>query len=320
MTNPALPKQIQLLVDSLRKQDTTQLSLTDVASVTEVLIGTMSVFFKSIDTSIYRECRSLSDYISNARKEIASLQPGDLESARIPRAGLELDAIVQQTEEATNTIMEAAEEIMGLDPDDKDNYVATSQDAVMRIFEACSFQDITGQRISKVVETLAHIETRVMELRDLLGVTDKDIEEAKEAAGPIPEDKSLLSGPALEGEGIDQSEVDALMGTSAAAEAAPAPAPKAEPKPEPKPAPKPEPKAEAPKAVSPKELDNMFEEDFDPVADHEAKEAEKKAEEAKKAEEEKKKAEKKAEPAKEEEIDLPEGEEVSQDDIDALFG
>ncbi len=312
MTNPALPKQIQLLVDSLRKQDTTQLSLTDVASVTEVLIGTMSVFFKSIDTSIYRECRSLSDYISNARKEIASLQPGDLESARIPRAGLELDAIVQQTEEATNTIMEAAEEIMGLDPDDKDNYVATSQDAVMRIFEACSFQDITGQRISKVVETLAHIETRVMELRDLLGVTDKDIEEAKEAAGPIPEDKSLLSGPALEGEGIDQSEVDALMGTSAAAEAAPAPAPKPEPKPEPK--------AEAPKAVSPKELDNMFEEDFDPVADHEAKEAEKKAEKAKKAEEEKKKAEKKAEPAKEEEIDLPEGEEVSQDDIDALFG
>ncbi|SDD82417.1 MULTISPECIES: protein phosphatase CheZ [Kordiimonas] len=318
MTTPELPKQIQLLVDSLRKQDTTQLSLTDVASVTEVLIGTMSVFFKSIDTSIYRECRSLSDYISNARKEIASLQPGDLESARIPRAGLELDAIVQQTEEATNTIMEAAEEIMGLDPDDKDNYVATSQDAVMRIFEACSFQDITGQRISKVVETLAHIETRVMELRDLLGVTDQDIEEAKEAAGPIPEDKSLLSGPALQGEGIDQSEVDALLGGGAAAEpkaeAAPAPAP------QPKPEPKPEPKVEPPKAVSPKELDNMFEEDFDPVADVEAKEAKKKAEEAKKAEEEKKKAEKKAEPAKEEEIDLPEGEEVSQDDIDALFG
>ncbi|MFC4348941.1 protein phosphatase CheZ [Kordiimonas lipolytica] len=324
MTNPALPKQIQLLVDSLRKQDTTQLSLTDVASVTEVLIGTMSVFFKSIDTSIYRECRSLSDYISNARKEIASLQPGDLESARIPRAGLELDAIVQQTEEATNTIMEAAEEIMALDPDDKDNYVATSQDAVMRIFEACSFQDITGQRISKVVETLAHIETRVMELRDLLGVTEQDIEEAKEAAGPIPEDRSLLSGPALEGEGINQSEVDALMGTQAkAAETAAAPAPEPAPEPAPKPEPKPEPKVEAPKAVSPKQLDNMFEEDFDPVAEHEAKEAEKKAEEAKKAEEEKKKAEKKAEPAKEakeEEIDLPEGEEVSQDDIDALFG
>lgn len=323
MATEQLPKQIELLVDSLRKQDTAQLSLTDVASVTEVLIGTMSVFFKSIDTSIYRECRSLSDYISNARKEIASLQPGDLESARIPRAGLELDAIVQQTEEATNTIMEAAEEIMGLDPDDTENYVATSQDAVMRIFEACSFQDITGQRISKVVETLSHIEQRVMELRDLLGVTDKDIEEAKEAAGPVSEDKALLSGPALEGEGIDQSEVDALMG----GEGSPAPAPEpaaAEPAPAPAPEPAPEPKPEPPKAVNPKELDNMFEEDFDPVAEQQAKEAEK----AKKAEKEKKEKEEKAKkkeaaapaPEEEEEIDLPEGEEVSQDDIDALFG
>jgi chemotaxis regulatin CheY-phosphate phosphatase CheZ len=311
MATEQLPKQIELLVDSLRKQDTAQLSLTDVASVTEVLIGTMSVFFKSIDTSIYRECRALSDYISNARKEIASLQPGDLESARIPRAGLELDAIVQQTEEATNTIMEAAEEIMGLDPADTDTYVATSQDAVMRIFEACSFQDITGQRISKVVETLSHIEQRVLELRDLLGVTDQDIEKAKEEAGPVSEDKSLLSGPALEGEGIDQSEVDALMGGAAPT---PAPAPAA---PAAAPQPKPEPKPEPPKAVNPRELDNMFEEDYDPVAEQAAAEAKKKKE-AEEAEKRKKAAAEKA--AEEEEIDLPEGEEVSQDDIDALFG
>ncbi|WP_417451874.1 protein phosphatase CheZ [Kordiimonas sp.] len=319
MASEQLPKQIELLVDSLRKQNTAQLSLTDVASVTEVLIGTMSVFFKSIDTSIYRECRSLSDYISNARKEIASLQPGDLESARIPRAGLELDAIVQQTEEATNTIMEAAEEIMGLDPADTDNYVAKSQDAVMRIFEACSFQDITGQRISKVVETLSHIEKRVLELRNLLGVTEEDIEQAKAeqteekvASG----DKALLSGPALDGEGIDQSAVDELMGAAAGA------APAAQPAATPAPAPAPAPKAEAPKAVNPKQLDQMFEEDFDPVADLEAAEA-KKAEEKKKAEAEAaKKAEeaKKAKAKKDKEVELPAGEEVSQDDIDALFG
>ncbi|WP_417464387.1 protein phosphatase CheZ [Kordiimonas sp.] len=321
MTSEKLPKQIELLVDSLRKQNTAQLSLTDVASVTEVLIGTMSVFFKSIDTSIYRECRSLSDYISNARKEIASLQPGDLESARIPRAGLELDAIVQQTEEATNTIMEAAEEIMGLDPADTDNYVAKSQDAVMRIFEACSFQDITGQRISKVVETLSHIEKRVLELRNLLGVTEEDIEQAKAehteekaASG----DKALLSGPALDGEGIDQSEVDALMGGAAAEAPAPAAAAPA-PAPAPKPEPKPEPKVEAPKAVSPKELDAMFEEDFDPVADQKAAEA-KKAEEEKKAEAKKAEAKPAKKEKKDEEVDLPAGEEVSQDDIDALFG
>jgi len=337
MSSEALSGQIGMLVDNLRKQKSASLSLTEVASVTEVLIATTQMFFKTIDTSVYKEFLSLSDYITNARKEIASLQPGDLESTRIPRAGLELDAIVQQTEEATNTIMNAAEEIMGADTEDPAAYQATVNDAVMLIFEACSFQDITGQRITKVVETLAHIEQRVLELRNLLGVTEEDIEDAKAEAEPVSEDKALLSGPALEGEGIDQGEVDALMGSEGAAPAAqaptapaekPAPAAKAEAKPAPKakpkpaPEPKPEPKPEPPKAVDPKQLDNMFEEDFDPVADVEKKEKAKAEEKAKraKAAEEAKKAET-AEKAKDGKSDeLPAGEEVSQDDIDALFG
>ena len=210
-----LPKQIEALVDHLRAEPDATRSLSDIASVTEVLIGTMQAFFRSIDTSIYRECRALSEYISNARSEIAALQPGNLETDRIPRAGMELDAIVQQTEEATNTIMAAAEEIMGADTSDAEAYQALVQDAIMRIFEACSFQDITGQRISKVVQTLAHIETRVAELRDLLGVTEDDIAAARAEDSDDP-DKDLLRGPALEGEGIDQSEVDALMGGEAA--------------------------------------------------------------------------------------------------------
>lgn len=319
MPTAGLSQQIELLVNNLRKQDTATLSLIDVASVTEVLMGTMNAFYKSIDTSIYRECRALSDYISNARKEIASLQPVDLESARIPRAGLELDAIVQQTEEATNTIMEAAEEIMGADASDPDKYQAVTQDAVMRIFEACSFQDITGQRISKVVETLSHIEQRVLELRTLMGVTDADIAQAIDDDKPTG-DAALLSGPALDGEGIDQNEVDALMGGAASAASAPAeqPAPQPAPPPAavapaPRPAPTPTPEPAAPpppKAVSPAELDAMFDEDFDPVADLAAKEAEKKKAEAEEA----------AKTANASDgADLPEGEEVSQDDIDALF-
>jgi len=317
MTDSGLSKQIEMLVDNLRKQKNTTMSLTEVASVTEVLIGTMNMFYNSIDTSIYRECRALSDYITNARKEIASLQPVDLESARIPRAGLELDAIVQQTETATNTIMEAAEEIMGADTENHEAYHATTQDAVMRIFEACSFQDITGQRISKVVQTLAHIEERVMELRNLMGITAEDIQVAMDEDQPQG-DAALMSGPALDGEGIDQNAVDQLMGGEPSAESAPAAKPVAEPAveapaaPAPIPQPKPQPTPEPPKAVNPAQLDAMFAEDFDPVADLEAK---KKAEESAKKKEASK-AEVKAEP----EVKLGGGEEVSQDDIDALFG
>ncbi|WP_374764466.1 protein phosphatase CheZ [Yunchengibacter salinarum] len=365
MLSDELPKQIELLVDNLRKQNSANFSLTDVASVTEVLIGTMQAYFKSVDTSIYRECRSLSDYISNAREEIAALQPGDEGNSRIPRAGMELDAIVQQTEEATNTIMECAEEMMALDPDDHEAYQAAVQDNVMKIFEACSFQDITGQRISKVVETLSHIEQRVLGLRSLLGITDEDIERAHSQNDEVDEDKALLSGPALEGEGIDQSAVDDLIGTGAdkgggdkskedkAAAPAPEP-PKAEkpaPKPAAKPAEKPKPQAaepakpEPPKKVSPKQLDSMFKEDFDPTATGSGKDsgdegdsaatqsdqsapadadkADKADKDTTQKDEAKKDESKKAAPkggGKDDDGDLPAGEDISQDDIDALFG
>lgn len=211
MLSEELPGQVERLVDHLRKNKDSQISLTDIASVTEVLIGSMQAFFGSIDTSIYKECQSLSDYIANARTEIASLHPSEeTDDTGIPRAGLELDAIVQATEDATNTIMNAAEEIMSADLA-SDSGQAGVQDAVMRIFEACSFQDITGQRISKVVETLTHIESRVTELSELLGVSEADIMRAKAELPQKEGDETLLSGPALVGEGIDQSTVDDLL-------------------------------------------------------------------------------------------------------------
>lgn len=206
MVSDELPGRLEALVDYLRVHKDRQTSLTEVAAVTEVLIATMSGYFKSIDTSIYNEFRDLSEYIENARHEIAALAPSDIKTSRIPRAGRELDAIVQATEEATHTIMEAAERMMAADPADAEAYQTTVSEGVMQIFEACSFQDITGQRISKVVETLSVIEARLHALGEVWGVEHMppDVDQAGN-------EKRLMSGPALAGEGIDQNEVDALM-------------------------------------------------------------------------------------------------------------
>jgi chemotaxis protein CheZ len=81
----------------------------------------------------------------------------------------------------------------------------------MRIFEACAFQDITGQRIAKVVNTLTFIEERLSSLQKVWGDTIGDVP----ADAPVEAAKTgeaiLLNGPALAGEGINQSDVDALM-------------------------------------------------------------------------------------------------------------
>jgi hypothetical protein len=128
-----------------------------------------------------------------------------------------LEAIVASTEKATGTIMDAAEEIMSADAT-SENHVESINDACMRIFEACSFQDITGQRITKVVSTLTYIEERLHGLQDAWG---PGIEDADGEVGDPGQDddarpdKDLLNGPALDGEGILQDQVDDLLNGTA---------------------------------------------------------------------------------------------------------
>ncbi len=208
-----LPRRIDELVHLLRSRDERTISLVDVASVTGILISTMQAYFSSIDTSIYTEFAELSKYIDQARKDIAALQPADLSGEHIPRAGQELEAIVESTEAATNTIMEAAEEIMAADTGDVSAYQELVADAVMRIFEACSFQDITGQRISKVVETFTYIESRLNKVAKLIeGVEGLAPELSEEETDANRRKRELmLNGPQLKGNGKDQNEVDVLM-------------------------------------------------------------------------------------------------------------
>lgn len=155
--------------------------------------------------SLHTDCRDLVNFIVSARSEISQIKPNDLTRDKIPRAGKELDAIVSATEAATDQIMSAAERIMAADAADAD----TVNDACMEIFEACSFQDITGQRISKVVSTLEYIENYLDKLTKAWG-HEKDAEQPEEEVSEDSE-AALLNGPALAGEGIDQDFVDDMF-------------------------------------------------------------------------------------------------------------
>ncbi|MFC6049729.1 chemotaxis protein, partial [Methylobacterium hispanicum] len=105
------------------------------------------------------ELIQIADYISHVRGEIAALRANEITRDRIPMAHEELGNVLAATAGATNTIMESAEAILAL-PDDAD-YRAGVEAQIYTIFEACAFQDITGQRISKVVEALRHLELRL---------------------------------------------------------------------------------------------------------------------------------------------------------------
>jgi chemotaxis protein CheZ len=195
-----------------RKRDDEEVTLVDVVHLAEITAESLQTFFKTMDAAVYRELREIAEYISSMRQEIGALGVHELKQSRIPAAGLELDAIVKATEKATNTIMSSAEAVMAADTSDAEAFKAMVDAKMLDIFEACSFQDITGQRIAKVVETLEHIDARVS--RFAAAVHTKDLEGALSARERDRSERRhnlLLNGPQLEGEGIQQGEVDRLF-------------------------------------------------------------------------------------------------------------
>ena len=155
------------LVSYLKETREQDVALTDVIALAEVTAQSLQTFFATLDTTFYRELRDIAAYINDMKAEIGALQANELKESRIPAAGQELGAIVKATEVATNTIMECAEAVMAADASHPAAYKTLVEEQMLLVFEACSFQDITGQRIAKVVDTLQHIEQRVIPTRRL---------------------------------------------------------------------------------------------------------------------------------------------------------
>ncbi|HLN24434.1 MAG TPA: protein phosphatase CheZ [Patescibacteria group bacterium] len=164
------------------------------------------------------ELRALAVCIEQTKAEIAALRPTNSDDDRLMAVTNELDAIVTATERATDGILASAEKIDTLASqlqaqagDGFSAHIAEDiREAVVGIFEECNFQDITGQRITKVVKTLQYIEDRVNKMIDIWGADNFD------DLPPPPEvhedeEKKLLNGPALENQGISQSDIDKLF-------------------------------------------------------------------------------------------------------------
>ncbi len=135
------------------------------------------------------------------------------------RAGRELEAIVVDTEQATQQILRSAEEIdqsantlsAALKSEHEKGLANDIRDQVLRIYEACNFQDLTGQRVGQVTEILDVLEQHVGRLMEIW----RSIEQFKpiviEGAG---DDRKLLNGPKLEGSAghFTQGDIDQMFG------------------------------------------------------------------------------------------------------------
>lgn len=166
-----------------------------------------------------KELLGMFGHIQRFRKELATIRhPGTDQQDHFDKMADQLDAVVEATEAATDSIMTAMEEIEALVGQVrsrvKDPEALTALDAIgdktAAVFEACSFQDLTGQRVTKVVESMKFVEERVNALiriwgRDELSKVVVEINDAKDA------ERRMLHGPQRKGKGVSQDEVDKMF-------------------------------------------------------------------------------------------------------------
>jgi chemotaxis regulatin CheY-phosphate phosphatase CheZ len=161
----------------------------------------------------------MSKAISRTKTEIASMKPDADHHGKFGEASEELDSVVQQTEAATSDILACAERIQemawtlreqGLEAEVCDLLDANATE----VYTACSFQDLTGQRTRKVIGVLRYLEGRINAMIDIWGLDGAMSAEAAETRA-VETGKALLNGPAKPGQGLDQADVDMVMGPAA---------------------------------------------------------------------------------------------------------
>ncbi|HEV7456397.1 MAG TPA: protein phosphatase CheZ [Roseococcus sp.] len=181
-------------------------------AVREVL-GSLSGDLTTTEISLLGELEALGREVARAKSEIAALRVDDINARHIPTATDELDAVVEHTATATNEILDVCEGLEKLQTKLPAEHADALGVAVTRIYEACSFQDITGQRITKVVSALKVIEQRVSDVTRRFGSTTENLPppEPEAPVTPVTEGRALANGPQLPTAASSQADIDRLL-------------------------------------------------------------------------------------------------------------
>lgn len=170
-----------------------------VAEIVEQVLATMHGDLTANEATLLAEVEQIGRTIAAAKQEIASLQVEDINRAFIPSATDELDAIVEATAQATNEILDCCETFEKVAGELGGEKGEALQAAVTRIYEACSFQDITGQRIRRAIQHLQQVEA-------LLG------RYLQPGAHVTPAPDNDTAAPPPPSPDLAQTEIDRLLG------------------------------------------------------------------------------------------------------------
>lgn len=185
-----------------------QYDLTQVLQIVNKAVSKIEKDNVEATSRVYQELQDLGRMINGICHD-KNGEPINAGKDRLAQATSELKEVTSATEKATGEIMDACERIQSLSADAKN--AQAINDETIKIFEACSFQDLTGQRINNAVNALYEIEKRI----DAMIAAIEGHGSIALATGPSEDtrsaDKKLMNGPQMPGKGVTQDDIDRLL-------------------------------------------------------------------------------------------------------------
>jgi len=168
--------------------------------------------------TIYGELAAIQEVVARNKRELSALI-NDGNERRMSRAAGELGAAVEGMEKATQKILASAEAIdecaralaSALTDDYHHGLAQDVQDHVVRVYEACNFQDLAGQRIGKVIATLIMVEEQLAAMIERYQSNGDASRPAGETHRTYAGD--FINGPRLDGDTghVSQQDIDAMF-------------------------------------------------------------------------------------------------------------
>jgi len=150
------------------------------------------------------EVASLRESLMELRAVVSGLAPGRMGAERLPAAQAEIVAMRREADDGVARILTSAEAILST----SDGGKSDTHSHAIAILEACGFHDLVGQRLSKVAGILDTLEARLNRVAGCAGIVDA--EEVETASERLCREQTI-SGPALNGPDVRQSEIDLLF-------------------------------------------------------------------------------------------------------------
>ena len=189
--------------------------LHELADITEAM--TEGDFHRKLNVKLTGELAMIAKHINSTRKDLAKITPELMEDVkqRLPNASEELSGISKDTEKATHEILEKTEQALEENEQAEafharlhelgeretgeyqeelleivghlEEHQQSQGGLLIEILTATSFQDLTGQKIKKIINMIEIVESKILELLNIFGITEEKITQMEETA--LPEEK-----------------------------------------------------------------------------------------------------------------------------------